>query len=134
MGNDTRNTKYSTAIADQLTKLQHATNAELLHALRQEFPELSATTVHRATARLAERGVIGTAPATQDGSMRYDANTSPHDHFVCLGCSTMRDLDVATELIPKIEESLGGCKISGRLLVSGTCKRCLENECNGGNI
>jgi Fur family peroxide stress response transcriptional regulator len=97
--------------------------------MRSQFPELSATTVHRITARLAERGAISLAPSTADGSMRYDAGVQPHDHFVCQGCANIRDIDVAPALIPQIEAELGGCKISGRLLVSGTCGHCLTKEC-----
>lgn len=124
MSGKPRNTKYSQAIAAALEKAGHATNAELLSLLKEAFPDLSATTVHRVTARMAERGVISVAPSALDGSMRYDFNLNPHDHFTCVGCNNIRDLNVAAELLPKIEAELGGCKISGRLVVSGTCNHC----------
>lgn len=128
MSSETRSTKYSKAIVPVLARLGHATNARLLSELRQQFPEVSATTVHRATARLADRGEIAIAPPAPDGSMRYDANTTPHDHFACQACSNIRDLHVASELIPRIETELGGCKISGQLLVSGVCGHCLSHQ------
>lgn len=120
----TRQTKYCLEIQNQLNIHRHATNAELLLQLHDSFPKLSATTVHRATARLAERGLILIAPAAQDGSMRYDANIKPHDHFQCTTCGVLRDTDIREIIIPIIESSIDGCTISGRLTINGTCKQC----------
>lgn len=106
----------------------HATNAELLAELKQQFPTLSATTVHRATTRLAARGMIGVAPADKDGSMRYDANTRPHDHFLCSSCGMLRDADVKHKVTPILEASIGDCRISGRLTISGLCKTCMKGN------
>lgn len=126
--NDARNTKYCIAIQAALETHGHATNAQLLAILRQQFPEVSATTIHRATARLAGRGSIATAPPAPDGSMRYDTNTLPHDHFICQECDCIRDLDIAGQLAPQIERSLEGCMIDGRLTVTGICKHCNVKE------
>lgn len=119
-----RQTKYCQAIETMLNRLGHATNAQLLAELRQTYPELSATTVHRATARLAARGVIALAPPSRDGSRRYDANTRPHDHFECASCDLLRDTDVKAKLIPVLESTIDDCHISGRLTISGNCKQC----------
>lgn len=121
-----RQTKYCDAIKSTLVVKGHATNYELLHELRKAFPELSATTVHRATARLASRGEIATAPASKDGSMRYDSNIKPHDHFLCNNCDALRDTDVKEQITPMLEASIGDCQISGRLTISGTCKNCTK--------
>jgi len=123
-----RHSKYCQAIEQTLSKLGHATNAELLNTLRESFPDLSATTVHRATTRLASRGTIALAPSAQDGSMRYDANTTPHDHFKCSFCSLLRDTDVKDKVIPILEASIGDCSISGQLTISGTCKQCMKGR------
>ena len=121
-----RQTKYCNAIKSTLAINGHATNNGLLNELRKAFPELSATTVHRVTARLANRGEIGTAPATKDGSMRYDTNTEPHDHFLCSNCDLLRDTDVKDMITPILETSIGDCLISGRLNISGICKECIK--------
>ena len=121
-----RQTKYCEAIEYALKFTGHATNAELLRILQKSFPDVSATTVHRATARLAARGAIAIAPAASDGSMRYDANTAPHDHFLCASCGMLRDTDVKDKIIPILESSIDGCNISGQLTISGTCKQCMS--------
>ena len=122
-----RQTKYCQAIEAVLQSKGHATNAELLAKLQTSFPDLSATTVHRATARLAVRGTIAIAPTAKDGSMRYDANTKPHDHFLCDNCGLLRDTDVKDKIIPILESSIDGCTISGQLTISGTCKQCIRS-------
>jgi Fe2+ or Zn2+ uptake regulation protein len=70
-----RQTKYCQSIEELMLKLGHATNSVLLSQLRKDYPNLSATTVHRATARLAERNIVSIAPSANDGSIRYDGNT-----------------------------------------------------------
>jgi len=129
-----RQTKYCNAIKDQLRPLGHATNAELLLVLRNSFPKLSATTVHRATARLASRGLILIAPPDCHNSIRYDSNIIPHDHFQCSSCGSLKDADIRDKIIPIIEGSINGCKISGRLIINGTCKKCTKKgESNENN-
>lgn len=123
-----RQTKYCQAIEHALKIHGHATNAEILEYLRKTFPTLSATTVHRATTRLAERGVIAAAPVANDGSMRYDANTKPHDHFQCHKCDLLRDTSVKDKIIPILEQSINGCSVSGQLTISGICKKCIEEK------
>ena len=71
-----RQSRYCTAIVSELQTLGHATNTQLLAALQRSYPTLSATTVHRATARLAQRGDIATAPPDSSGAMRYDTHTT----------------------------------------------------------
>ena len=123
-----RQTKYCQTIECKLRSLCHATNAELLTSLRKSFPHISATTIHRATTRLASRGIIAIAPSKQDGSMQYDANTKPHDHFQCSTCGLLRDADVKDKIIPILESSIDGCTISGQLTINGTCKKCMNKK------
>ena len=119
-----RQTKYCQAIEQTLSHLGHATNLELLNKLNKFYPNLSATTIHRATARLAERGLIAIAPSDINGSMRYDSNIMPHDHFQCSGCGVLRDTDIKDQVAPILESTIGDCNISGRLVIVGLCKKC----------
>lgn len=123
-----RQTKYCQAIEGLLSSLGHATNTELLTELRKTYPTLSATTVHRATARLATRGTIAVAPPAHDGSTRYDINVMPHDHFICTSCGMLRDTDIKDKVTPILESSIDDCHISGRLTIGGLCKNCKEKN------
>lgn len=123
-----RQTKYCTDIEVLLRRLGHASNATLLSELRTTYPNLSATTVHRATARLAERGRIALAPIGASGVLLYDINTSPHDHFVCQACHGLRDIDIAQKVVPEVNKVLGECRVTGRLVLYGSCNICLKEE------
>jgi len=123
-----RQTKYCLAIRQELAGMGHATNSELLDSLRKVFPTLSATTVHRATARLASRDHIAIAPSAKDGSLQYDTNTKPHDHFQCSQCGLLKDTDIKDKVIPVLEASIGDCSVSGQLTISGICNKCIKKE------
>lgn len=123
-----RTTKYSTAVTHALQSLGHATNAEIIALIRREYPEVSETTIHRVTARMAEHGDIAFAPRDDHGAIRYDNNITAHDHFICTGCGGLRDIDVAEEIMPTIVSALGGCDVSGRLEIKGRCSTCRKKE------
>ncbi len=123
-----RDTKYSKELLSAIGDLGHATNAELLVQLRSVFPEVSATTVHRATARLADRGKVLEAPVSKHGCLRYDSTTTPHDHFICSVCDGIRNINIAADILPMVSSALGGCKITGKLVIYGTCERCLNRK------
>tara|TARA_Y100001949_G_scaffold171476_1_gene174016 strand:+ start:1951 stop:2349 length:399 start_codon:yes stop_codon:yes gene_type:complete len=124
-----RTTKYITSLRAALAKKGHATNAELLAELQLEYPELSATTVHRITARMVERGETRLAPAGENAAMRFDALATPHDHFMCTKCGKLRDAHLGEIIRQHIEATIGdGCSISGDLTVTGVCKDCKNKE------
>lgn len=120
-----RATKYSQAIKHYMQVAGHATNAELHAMLQQQFPDVSATTVHRITTRLVERGELLLAPSGSANVQRFDANLQPHDHFICQSCGQLRDAQLAKIIKPFIEQAIGNdCHISGQLTISGICKKC----------
>ena len=122
-----RQTKYASAVKEALQKLGHATNLELLHEIQKVYPEVSATTVHRVTARLKDRGEIGCAPKPTNGSERYDINPEPHHHFMCTICSGVCDVAETAEartVIEQLKELSGECALAGTLTMQGVCKDC----------
>lgn len=123
---DRRTTKYVTEVKKVVRLRGHASNAEILADLRENYPELSATTVHRVTQRLFVDGELAKAPTALDGAVRYDANTQRHDHFMCVMCGNIRDISIPKTFVSVIQCNLEDCVISGPLTISGTCKSCKE--------
>ncbi len=122
-----RSTKYTAAVHEYMQSAGHATNADVIDALRTSYPELSATTVHRITARMVERGELRLAPSGRENVMRFDANVAPHDHFICEHCGLIKDAILGDAARPMLEQAIGdGCSISGNLTVFGICKHCRE--------
>lgn len=121
-----RQTKYTTAVKDAVTTLGHATNQDIREYLVGRGHTVSATTVHRVTARLHQNKDIGLGPSAQDGSMRYDAKAELHDHFVCDGCDQIRDVEISHVVKPMLREQLDGCRIGGNVALHGMCKVCVK--------
>lgn len=122
-----RETKYTRSVREAMAKLGHATNAQIADMLRQEFFDLSDTTVHRVTARLLAAGELQAAPAAPDGSQRFDVNSTPHDHFTCADCGGLRDISVPAACREMIQAELGGCIMNGPLIISGNCRACMHD-------
>lgn len=122
--NHRRETKYTNAVRQFMSELGHATNAELVTELRKHFPSVSATTVHRVTARLHADGELLLAPKTADGAVRYDSNITGHDHFVCEVCGGLKDITVPHTCRELIARQLNGCRVNGSLTISGRCQQC----------
>ena len=119
-----RSTKYCSAVENIVKTLGHATNQQIHAELCRLYPKVSMTTVHRITTRLFLRGIISQAPTTSDGSLRYDANIVEHDHFVCAQCGGIRDVSIAEDVTRVLNKALDGCKVTGRVVVFGTCHSC----------
>lgn len=122
-----RQTKYRQAVQDALRQLDIATNSEILQQVRIVFPEVSATTIHRVTARLFEAGEISLAPPAANGAVRYDVYPGENAYFSCNECARVRRID-GRVLTALLEEQLEGCSASGRLTVTGICKICKEKK------
>lgn len=119
-----RETKYCRKIREIMPKLGHATNFEVLIELRKTFPTLSATTVHRATARLAERCELGIAPPTHEGAMRYDANSLPHEHFSCRQCDRLIDIVLDDATFSNLQREIGDNIAERQITICGICANC----------
>lgn len=121
-----RNTKYTEEIISLLKIRNHLTNLEILKELQKKYPSLTPTTVHRITSRFISKGVLAEAPSNSKGDSRFDINTSQHDHFVCVTCGGLRDIDVAESIIPEINKALGNCRVTGRIVINGSCDKCIK--------
>ena len=127
-----RITKYTDSILSILCQLQHATNAEIAGRMRESYPDISDTTVHRITQRLRDDGVIGLAPASRQGCLRYDFSPESHDHFICSECDSLQDIKVPDSVRCQIERQLNGCCFDGPLVITGVCQQCKNRRRNYG--
>ena len=117
------------AVLTALRRLQHANNQQLHEAVSQQLPGLSATTVHRITTRMVEQGRIRHAPA--DGKvLNFDSNPTPHDHFVCKGCGTVKDIVVSESIFDDIQQQLGKNIVENELIIFGVCVSCPSRKNN----
>lgn len=119
-----RTTPQTTAVIEALKHFGHATNATLLSAIQEEFPDISATTVHRITKRLVDEKRIGQLRSPLDGSMLFDANPSPHYHFGCQPCGQVHDIELSPAVVAEIQEAVGKKLLTDTLSIIGVRADC----------
>ena len=78
-----------------MTRKDHPT-ADLVYSnIRQECPNISLGTVYRNLTLLADLGEIQRL-RVGDGIDHFDADTSPHYHFICSDCGAVIDLEMGS--------------------------------------
>lgn len=104
----------------------HPTAIWLYDMLKEEFPGLSIGTIYRNLRILTEQGLINKIDfgSTFD---RFDANTSPHYHFICERCGSITDLPISidNELNKWVKKVSGHNARSHRIEFFGLCESCL---------
>ena len=123
-----RTSKYTQTVLDVIVTLGHCTNADILAKLKNHYPDLSATTIHRITARMLEQGLIMEAPKNNNGAIRYETTDKPHDHFMCNNCDGIKNVNVIDLISPILCSQIEGCEISGRLVIYGNCNQCKRRQ------
>jgi Fe2+ or Zn2+ uptake regulation protein len=115
---------YQTKLVLEAAKqMGHSTNSDILIYVRQNIPEVSATTVHRITTRLIKHGLLSYGPE-MNGSRIVDANAMPHDHFVCKECSGIKDIIIAGNARQQIQTQVPNLALSSSLTITGDCDMC----------
>lgn len=107
----------------------HPTAQEVYNGLKPEMPRLSLGNVYRNIAILLEEGRLQ-AGEFGSGTVRYDAVTAGHYHFVCERCGAVSDLDMpADKRITEAARRLSMHRVSGHTVrFYGTCSACLAAE------
>lgn len=70
----------------------HPTADEVYAALKEQYPDLSLSTVYRNINMFKNNGIISSVGVVNNQE-HFDYNTSPHAHFICNTCGSVIDLD-----------------------------------------
>jgi Fur family transcriptional regulator, peroxide stress response regulator len=116
---------------------EHPDVERIFRRVRTRVPTISLDTVYRTIATLVELGYV-TRTMLTPGPARYDANLTPHHHFVCTRCGAARDvadpsLDAVT--VPAGAKGLGRVE-TVEVQLRGVCADCERREArirNGGH-
>jgi len=105
----------------------HPSAEDIYHIVRREYPSISLATVYKTLETLAEHHLIAKVTELHDIA-RYDGDTSPHHHLICIKCKKI--IDVYDEDLNKIKLpkdcSDGFCVFGYRIQFEGMCKECAE--------
>jgi Fe2+ or Zn2+ uptake regulation protein len=104
---------------------RHLTAEALLREAAQELPGLALPTVYSTLELFAELGVVRRVAAP--GAARYDTDPTPHDHFTCVRCGQLYDLDTSAgrAAARRAAEGAGHRVENATVVVSGVCADCL---------
>ena len=110
-----------------MTRKEHPTADVVYMNVKMQYPNISLGTVYRNLTLLSDIGEIAKL-RVGDGVDHFDADTSPHNHFICNECGAVLDLEMGN--IDQIEEIAGknfDGKIDGHVTYFfGTCGKCLQ--------
>ena len=112
-----------------MTRKDHPTADAVYANIRKDFPNISLGTVYRNLTLLSDRGQL-LRLHLGDGVDHFDADTSPHYHFVCERCQAVLDLEM-----PDIDsiDTLAGANFAGKIKGQcthfyGLCPACVKAE------
>lgn len=123
---DLRLTPQRQAVLDVLrSSADHPTAQDVIDRVRRTAPGIGAATVYRTLNLLVEQG-YALELALGDAAARYDANTSRHDHVVCVRCGAAADVDAPLPArIAQTVEAVSGFVVTGHdLRFRGLCPTC----------
>lgn len=105
---------------------EHPTVETVWRRVREMVPDVSLDSVYRILDDFAGVGVIRRLEGVK--VIRYDADTSPHEHFVCERCGRMHDFAcLEPESVAEMCQDFGRVE-SVELTVHGICRDCLVSS------
>ncbi len=126
-----RRTPQRLAIAGFLEgNRDHPTAEDVLAAVRHDHPTISCATVYRTLGALQERGRIREL-TIDPRRRRYDPDTGPHHHLLCVGCGKVTDIRDGCELRLAAAIENEYLVLESRVEIHGLCRSCRRAESGG---
>ncbi|HEV2889332.1 MAG TPA: transcriptional repressor [Frankiaceae bacterium] len=127
---EARLTPQRRAVLDVLrASHDHPTAQDVLDRVRRTSPGIGAATVYRALNLLVDAGQALELDLG-DAAARYDANTTRHDHVVCVRCGAAADVDAALPArVAREVAEVSGFTVTGHdLRFRGLCPSCSTTQ------
>jgi Fur family peroxide stress response transcriptional regulator len=111
-------------LKDLMSRKDHPSADAVYRTLKDEHPTLSFNTIYMNLMSFAEKGVILKINVLHE-SARFDGDSSPHHHFVCVRCKKIVDLHNIRMPKITIPKELGAATIfHHQLRLNGICEKC----------
>lgn len=106
----------------------HPTADEVYDMVRKNLPKISLGTVYRNLEVLSADGLIQTVRAP-GGQKRFDADTRPHHHVVCIHCGAVGDVFNVKDTPFDETQLMSDFAILGQtIFFYGVCPRCQQSR------
>ena len=104
----------------------HPSAAAVYRQVRRHLPRVSLATVYRNLRVLAAEGLL--RERSDASGLRFDGNTTPHDHFTCVRCGRVYDVPAgaAAGVRARLAATTGFEVLDHRIEFSGRCAGCRQ--------
>ncbi|MBF0559575.1 MAG: transcriptional repressor [Nitrospirae bacterium] len=118
------------AILDYLKdNIEHPSADDIYKAVSLKYPTMSFATVYNTLEALRKKG--GVTELTIDATKkRFDPNTKPHHHLICIECRRIVDIDVTYDLTLSGEKKSGFDIVGNHIEFYGICPECKDHHHN----
>ena len=107
----------------------HPTAEQIYQLAKKQLPQIAMGTVYRNLGLMVQEGEIQRIESA-GGPDYYDKNGVPHEHFYCVSCGSLIDMDVP-DLKQFLQERTGEPLLSYQLSVRYVCRSCRESQLGG---
>ena len=115
-------------ILDYLQGNKSHPSAEDIHrAVHDKFPTMSLATVYSTLAALKEKGYIVELTLDPD-KKRYDPETAPHNHLICIACKRIVDVCGECQLHLPEDERQDFVVLESHVEFYGLCPGCKQER------
>jgi Fur family peroxide stress response transcriptional regulator len=106
---------------------EHPSAEKIYRVVSEKFPTMSFATVYNTLIALRERGAVKDLTIDAERK-RFDPNTSPHNHLICVTCKRIIDVDISCT--PELPEHMkSDFEITGaHIEFYGICTKCKSNN------
>lgn len=106
----------------------HPSADDIYTALSPSMPTLSKTTVYNTLKLFSEQGAVQML-TIDERNTNFDADTSPHAHFLCRRCGHIYDLKCLEAGKKVVDLDMEGHQVSEvHYYYKGICKNCLNEQ------
>ena len=126
-----KNSQKRNAIYEVLKSTKTHPTAEWVYMqVKPTIPNISLGTVYRNITQFKEEGKL-ISVGVVNGQERFDADISPHTHFVCNKCGCVIDIAKLLEekeITDDIFNKFGAKVLETNIVYKGYCQNCVENN------
>jgi len=101
----------------------HPSAEEIYKEVKKKFPTISYATVYNTLDILRRRGIVMELTIDPDRK-RYDPNTEPHHHLICVICKKIVDINTNFNVEIPEEQKRGFTVIKNQIEFYGICPEC----------
>lgn len=106
---------------------EHPSAEDIYKAVSKKFPTMSFATVYNTLQTLRERGGVLELTIDPD-KKRFDPNTEPHHHLICLKCKRIVDIHGEYKLDVSNSDRRDFEIVGNHMEVYGICPKCKDSE------